>query len=225
MKTSAIRRSPAAFTLIEVLTVVSIVAILATMTFAAMQFAQRKSKEKQTVGVINDIMRALDEYKGDRGSYPRPAVDKKDEEAKIGDESWVVGPAKTIYQAVSGDGTDAIRNGEKASTGEQGSAQDEKDPSLGKIYMGSAIAPNKKQIQDKVKLDLVEADGETYYLIDPWRHPYRYQIVDLDKNGLPVEGATMHSASTLEIWSYGVLKKPEETEKAKRQWVKSWAPN
>lgn len=224
MKTTLLRR-PAAFTLIEILTVVAIVAMLATMTFAGLRFAQNKARQKQTVSTINNISRSIEEYQKERGNYPRPTIDLKDREITINGESWLGGPAICLYQVLSGDGTNAIRGGEKASTGEQGSSQDEKDPTLGKIYMDNVKAPNKQQIEDKVKMDLVDVDGDAFYLIDPWRHPFRYQVQELDKNGLSANLDEMFSASKFEIWSYASLKKPDDTEEGQKEWIKSWSGN
>ncbi len=225
MKTTLNRRPCAAFTLIEVLTVVAIVAMLATMTFAGLRFAQNKSRQKETISNITNINRCIEEYRAERGNYPRPDIDVKDKEITVKGETWIAGPAMALYQVLSGDGTDTLRGGEKESTGEQGSSEDEKDPSLGKIYMDNVKAPNKEQIADNVKMPLVEVDGDSFYLIDSWRHPFRFQVQEVDKNGMSTNLDEMHSASKFEIWSYGTLKKPDDTEAGKKEWIKSWDAN
>src|SRR5262245_6827635 len=95
------------FTLIELLVVITIIALLAAMGFLAMQFAMNKSREKDTQTLINNISRAIEEYKDDHGNYPRPAEDKAT--TVVSNETYVIGGAKMLYQVLSGDGTDNIK--------------------------------------------------------------------------------------------------------------------
>jgi prepilin-type N-terminal cleavage/methylation domain-containing protein len=212
----------AAFTLIEVLTVIAIIAMLAALGFAGLRFAQNKAREKKTINILADITKALEEYRQERGSYPRPA--QEEDEFQIDGESYKVGGAKMLYQVLSGDGTDAIKGGgDKMPNGQQGSAEDPKDPGAGKIYMDTVVAPTEQQIKDKKKAEMVESSGDNgYFLIDPWRHPFQYQVPQVDKNGIASDKINMHSGSRFEIWSYGALKKPEATEEAQKEWITTW---
>ena len=49
------------FTLIEIIVVVSIIAVLATMTVGGLSFYKRKAAENKTKGCIGSVSRALDE--------------------------------------------------------------------------------------------------------------------------------------------------------------------
>jgi prepilin-type N-terminal cleavage/methylation domain-containing protein len=221
MKRALLSTRRAGFTLIEVLTVVAIVAMLAAMGFAGLRYAMNKSREKDCVALIASIGKSIGEYKDDNGNYPRPASD--DEQTSIDGETYKISGARTLYQVLSGDGTDAIKGGEKPSTGEPGSAQDDKDPSLGKIYMDTVVAPTKKQVEEKKKLKLVDAAGDTtFFVIDPWRHPFQYQLPEYDKNGLKTTSMETYSDANYELWSFGPLKKPETTEEAQKEWITNW---
>lgn len=209
------------FTLIEILVVVTIIAMLAAMGFLAMQFAMNKSREKDTVTLIQNISRAVQEYKDDHGNYPRPAEDEAT--TVVNDETYVSGGARMLYQVLSGDGTDQLKNGEKVSTGEQGSSQEEKDPLLGKIYMDSIKAPTEKMRKEKKPEKYVDAgEGDTFFVVDPWRHPLRYQVPERDKNGIITNLIQFHSDSAFELWSYGPLKKPLEEDEDQKKWITSW---
>ena len=209
------------FTLIELLTVITIIAMLAALGFVAMQFAINKGREKDTISLITTVSAALKSYRDDNGNYPRPA--NAEQTTVVKEETWVVGGAAMLYQVLSGDGTTAIRNGEKLPTGEQASAKDDKIPFSGKIYMDSIIAPTKKQREEKKQAKNVEADGEeSFYVCDPWRHPLRYQVPDRDRNGVVTDDIKMHSDSDFELWSYGELKKPEDTDEAQLKWIGNW---
>jgi prepilin-type N-terminal cleavage/methylation domain-containing protein len=215
---STLRRG---FTLIELLVVITIIAMLAALGFVAMQYATNKSREKETIGLIENIARAIQEYKDDRGNYPRPA----EEEATtvVSNETYVVGGAKMLYQVLSGDGNDAIKGGEKVPTGEQGSAEDEKDPLAGKIYMDTIKAPSQKMREEKKPEKHVDAgEGDAYFVVDPWRHPLRYQVPERDKNGIVKEDIKFHSDGSFELWSYGKLKKPDDDDEAKKKWIANW---
>jgi prepilin-type N-terminal cleavage/methylation domain-containing protein len=214
----------AAFTLIEVLTVIAIIAMLAALGFAGLRYAMAKSREKETVNFIGDVSKSIEEYRQERGNYPRPA--DPEEETTTDGQSYRVGPAKMLYQVLSGDGTDAIKGGDnKIPNGQQGSAIDPKDPNgPGKIYMDTVVAPSEQQIKDKKKSKWVETSGESaYYLIDPWRHPMQYQVPEVDKNGIIANSAKLHGGSSLfELWSYGTLKLPDESEEGKKEWITNW---
>lgn len=69
MKTPS-RRNPAAFTLIELMTVITIIVILASVVVGGMGFVrERQAKEKARVQ-IGLISKALEDYKHDNGTYP-----------------------------------------------------------------------------------------------------------------------------------------------------------
>ena len=221
MKSHRSLRPRAAFTLIEVLTVVAIVAMLSAMGFAGIRFAQNKSRQSDTIALLWDIGKSIQGYYDDQGNYPRPAMEE--EETQIEGTSWKIGGSRMLYQVLSGDGNDAIKGGEKMSTGQPASSKTEEDPDAGKVYMDTIVAPTRQQIEDKKKLKLVEAAGDTgYYVIDSWRHPLQYQIAERDKNGVVTNDIKMHSASNYELWSYGIVKKPEEGEEAQAKWISNW---
>ncbi len=209
------------FTLIELLVVVTIIAMLAALGFVAMQYAINKGREKDTQALISNIGAAIQSYKDDRGSYPRPANDELTTVVK--NETYKMGGAAMLYQVLSGDGTNAIKGGDKIPTGEQGSAQDEKDPDLGKIYMDTVVAPTRKMREDKKQAKYVEAEGdENFYVCDPWRHPLQYQVPERDKNGQITNDIEMFSSSDYELWSYGTLKKPDDSEESQLKWITNW---
>lgn len=224
MKSQPVSSTRSAFTLIEVLTVVAIVAMLAAMSYAGLRYAMKKSKEKDTIALLADVGKTIQEYRDEQGNYPRPAV--PDENITIEAESWRVGEAKMLYQVLSGDGTDAIKGGEKLPTGEQGSAKEDGVEFSGKVYMDTVIAPTKQQVEDKKKLKTVATAGDSsYYVIDPFRHPLRYQVAEKDKNGKITNDIEMHSASAFELWSYASLTKQDDGEEGQKKWITNWGSN
>jgi len=59
-----------AFTLIEMMVVIAIIAVLASLTFGGMSYYDQKMKYSRTEVLIASIERALEDYKSDNGSYP-----------------------------------------------------------------------------------------------------------------------------------------------------------
>ena len=63
-------RAEQAFTLIEILVVIGIIAILASLVLAAAKSVQNKGKRSRAEGEIAAIAAALESYKADNGDYP-----------------------------------------------------------------------------------------------------------------------------------------------------------
>src|SRR4051794_20927715 len=92
-----------AFTILELLIVITIIIILAGLTIATMGYAQSKARRSRAEAEIAAISAALENYKADNGVYPAASP-----------SGSVANHA--LYQALTGDGNDAI-GGAVKSTG------------------------------------------------------------------------------------------------------------
>ena len=72
MKNTQTRDKSSAFTLIELLTVITILSILMGMAMAIISFAQGKAAEDKTRGAMSAIKAGLERYKVRNGEYPEP---------------------------------------------------------------------------------------------------------------------------------------------------------
>jgi|SRR5579871_2317101 len=63
-------RGKLAFTLVELLTVIAIIGILAGLIVGASKYAVTKSKRSSAAGRIAALEAALEDYKADNGGYP-----------------------------------------------------------------------------------------------------------------------------------------------------------
>ena len=103
-----------AFTLIELLTVISILAILMALTIAGISFAQNKAAEEKTRAGLEVIKAGLSKYYNEYAEYPVPVDNSGD-----GKEGAIA-----LYQALSDDGDNELLGGEGiASDGREGSGK------------------------------------------------------------------------------------------------------
>ncbi|MDQ3622510.1 MAG: prepilin-type N-terminal cleavage/methylation domain-containing protein [Verrucomicrobiota bacterium] len=68
------RFTPGAFTLVEMLTVMAVIAILASLIIAVNGYVQRKAATARAEGEIAAMSAAAESYKADNGTYPRIAA-------------------------------------------------------------------------------------------------------------------------------------------------------
>jgi prepilin-type N-terminal cleavage/methylation domain-containing protein len=74
MRSLTHRFRPTSFTLVELLTVMAIIAILAALTIAAYTGVAKNSMRSRTHTEIEALSAALESYKADNGGYPSPAT-------------------------------------------------------------------------------------------------------------------------------------------------------
>lgn len=193
-------RSRSGFTLIELMVVMIIIALLVTITVAVLGFAQKKGRISKAEVMIKALSLSLEKYKNDQGEYPEPQ-----NEAQMGDfggENIEMGAAAMLYQAVSGDGTDAIFGGSKPSQGEPGTANE--------AYMEQARVGNNS---------FVRKVGESYVLIDPFGNPWQYRRYDEDRGS---SNEPWTNNPTFDMWSYGLDETFGDEADQNVKWVTNW---
>ena len=107
------------FTLIEIMTVITIIGMLAALGFAGFQMAVNKGNAKNTISRLAGLQLGLEGYKTDNGEYPE--VLNQEDSTDVGNATYQVGGAKMLYQVMTGDGDSAIKGGGTSSTGVLGS--------------------------------------------------------------------------------------------------------
>ena len=89
------RKFARAFSLIELLIVISLIALLAGMVLAAAGGIQNNMVKKRAVALLAEIEGGLDDYKIDHGTFPLNEAENRDAAAKEG--------AAVLYRHLSGD--------------------------------------------------------------------------------------------------------------------------
>ena len=148
MKNFRTRKNKSAFTLIELLTVITILAILMGLSMAIISFAQGKAAEDKTRGAMSAIKAGLERYKVRNGEYPEPM-----ENSGSGTSGAI-----TLYQALLDDGDDEIFGGpNNPSDGRPG--EEMLVDLLGKGLVG-------------------DDESGIWYLKDGYDRPFMYQVYD-----------------------------------------------
>ncbi|MBP7950938.1 MAG: type II secretion system protein [Verrucomicrobiales bacterium] len=197
------------FTLVELLVAIGIVALLATMAVGYMQLANKRANIRSTEQRIKAIEMWLEAYKQDNGEYPDAADEKATTEVAGG--TYTCGGAMAIYQAITADGNDQIK-GYRARTdrGEQaGASRGEIGWTNGTIYAQDMNTdPEKKGWYKKI--------DEKWMFVDAFGHPFEY------KKSEGPNDEEINNRESYDLWSYGTLKVPEESDEARQSWIKNW---
>jgi len=192
--------------MVEILVTISIIALLASLSIVAMGHANRTSNREKTKAYLKAIELNLERFRNDNGSYPRPKEGSDGIMTTVGGNNYSMGGAITLYQALTGDGDDAIEDGTTGSQGQAGSLRD------AIVYWPDAD-PNGSQRISR------EADGK-YYIADGFGAPFQYKVpppVD-PRNPDNFESLRLeyNNPRSYDLWSFaGDI----ENEKA---WVKNW---
>jgi prepilin-type N-terminal cleavage/methylation domain-containing protein len=197
-------RARAGFSLIELLVVISLIAMLASISIVGISAASKNARTKETGTRVKLIEGGLEAYKTEQGEYPQEvAWDRQAAMPKNGG-SWPAGGGACLYQALFGDGTSEIagfqaKNGESpgSSTGEYGSSGTP-------VYI--------KDLGGKKESYVVEAGG-LHILIDGFAHPIAYRRYDKNQD------AEFENEGTFDLWSYGTLDSPSNSDADKRLWI------
>ncbi|MEA3210439.1 MAG: hypothetical protein QOE70_3496 [Chthoniobacter sp.] len=212
--------SPRAFTLIEMLVVMAIIAILAGLVLSIQGLAQTKSARAKAEAEIKAMTLGIESYKGDNGTYPRSAdtdnLDPRRDGTPSGSGSDIYQKASLyLYTSLSGDFKPE-------------GAPDGKPEAENKVYLAEffkpAILGGKKDSDGKLL--------QVKYLQDPFGNSYGYSTkgakaeeefqtsLRLDPK-LPRPATFAGFNPTFDLWSTGgSTKGVTAAEQAK--WIKNW---
>jgi prepilin-type N-terminal cleavage/methylation domain-containing protein len=212
------------FTLVEMLIVITIIAILAGLTMGAYTYAMRSSKRRLTTGTFEAVKSALDNYNTEFGEYPEP-VGKGQMMELIPGKSYDTSGAACLYQALSGDGYDKIK-------GVSGSGDNTSGSSDGKTE-GVEV---KNIMLKEMPQSMYIRRGSAFLLVDGFGRPFQYikaKPADTASSGTgntSEEDKVVTINTTYDLWSYGedevnITKKSSDALKDPKtaiKWIKNW---
>ncbi len=188
-----------AFTLVEMLIVVTIISMLAALTMGGYTYAMRASKRRTTIGTFEAIKLALERYNTEFGEYPQAAATNQMAQFPPGLVTYDTAGAACLYQALTGDGFDQIKGvtSSGSSGGGSGGSSD------GKVEGAAEI---KNKMFAEIPQTIFTRKGSAYILIDGFGHPFQYlkaatPTVTTGSGGNSTDTPTTIN-STYDLWSY-----------------------
>jgi prepilin-type N-terminal cleavage/methylation domain-containing protein len=207
------RSSPQGFTLIEMITVVAIIVILAGLVISVSGLVNQKANRTKAEGEMKVIYGKLDEYKNDNGIYPQTdETDKLDPRVDVSPTAGKYVRANLkLYSALTGDF-------------EPADAPDGKPEKGNKIY--HTFPPS----QLNYVKDGSGGVASVRYISDPWGNPYGYSTAAnkleteyrkaVRKNPTAPRPTELEGYNpTFDFWSTAGA----TTLTQKSKWVRNWA--
>lgn len=225
-----------AFTLIELLTVMAVIAILAGLVLEIGGYAQKKAAMARATTEIHAFETACESYKSDNGNYPHQPLASGGSIQSGGvvpsDYLYPAGPSASgnsapsnttyqqasleLYEALSGD---LSCTGTGGGPGTKNYIADFKPDSFGRSSMTTPVGTN----------------NPVLYLADPYQNCYGYSTAEATAitSGSTVNGGTTYGYNaTFDVWSTGGSHAtpytgsgttgPNAPGDPQLQWIKNW---
>ena len=205
-------RTVAAFTLAEMLIVVTIIGLLAALTLQGYTYAMRASKRRVTEASITAIQSSLERYNDKFGEYPEPTSLGETLEILPG-RTYNVSGSRCLYQALRGDGFDAIQGGENGG-GENGAS----DGNFQEDEIEAVLFKDMPPAMWRVV-------SGSYLLVDGFGLPFQYIKAESDPAETPI---TINP--TYDIWSFAddevhtssTSTDAQDDPTISNKWIKNW---
>lgn len=207
------RPTPRGFTLVEMITVVAVIIILAGLVISVSGLVSQKANRSRADAEIKVMANHLDSFKRDNGTYPRTEdTDKLDPRVDASPTSsrYILSNLQ-MYSAVSGDY-------------EPEGSPDGKPETNSKVYYSFA------RTQLNFTKDNTGNPATIRYVSDPWGNPYGYstaaaeleaeyraQVRKDPKSARPTDLRGFNP--TFDLWSTAGA----NTVTQKGKWVRNWA--
>ncbi len=172
------RHGSAAFTLVEMLAVITIIVILAAVVVRGMSFVTEKQAAEKAKIQVALLCKALEEYKSEQGSYPatQDTVDGK-------------GQSDILFKALY---WDSDNDGEGAAVGSGKGDEDQK------VYLQDLDPTSKAQGWTSGT-----ANAKTK-ILDPWGNEFRYRSAKGPSNGSTAASPNQNTQNPdFDLWSAG----------------------
>jgi prepilin-type N-terminal cleavage/methylation domain-containing protein len=218
-----------AFTLVEMLIVITLIALLAALTMGGYTYAMNSTRRRLTTGTFETIKLGLERYFTEFAEYPQASGSNLMANFPPGLVSYDMSGAACLYQALTGDGFDQIKGVTNASNtaagGSSGSSSNGKTEGLSEL---------KNKMLTEVPNTILTRKGSTYILIDGFGHPFQYVkaavAVIPAGGGTPPTPISITINSTYDLWSYSedvvnTTRKSIDTlsnTTLSAKWIKNW---
>lgn len=192
------KKLQAAFTLVELLTVIMVIAVLAGLVLSTAGYVQKKAATSRATAEIAALSAACESYKADNGIYPREndsSTDNLNARAS-GDPNSYKAASLFLYKQLSGDvDNDADRKVDPEKT-----VYFEFPPKM----LSPTLTTSPKKVD---------------YIQDPFGYAYGYSTANQKFQENP-SGAEKGYNPTFDLWSTSGGTKNDST--ATARWIKNW---
>jgi prepilin-type N-terminal cleavage/methylation domain-containing protein len=183
------------FTLVELLTVMAIIAILVALVLAASGGMMNKAARNRASTEIQGMSAALESYKADNGIYPLAP--------------GLLTNSMYSYSSLDGTSTAYLTNSETLYQTLSGQTNYNDPPlSAGKSYMAFKVS----QLGNATVASGTSGAGATTYVKDPWNYSYGYSTGT-------AASAPFNGAGFFDLWSTGGRLAAKANTNA---WVANW---
>ena len=188
-------RAGGAFTIIELLVVMTIIIILAGLTLATVGYVQKKGARSRAEAEIAAISATLESYKADNGIYPRDATSSTTDDLdarSATDPAMYQAASLFLYKQLSGDSSASLR-----------------PPADAKIYFSF-----KPQMLGRTK----DSNGNlaaVSYIRDPFGNSYGYSTA------YQKDSSKGYNA-TYDLWSTAAYVASTSSPAPQDSWIKNW---
>ncbi len=169
------------FTLVEILIVVSIIAVLMSLVLGALSMAQNNAKKAQAANMVNLLSNALEKFYEDEGYYPGAKMEPDENAFPL------------LYEALLGDPSE---EGSKAGRGAPYLEVKEND-----VFW---LPDEETEDYEKAGFDELNDPEIDKFILDPFGNPIWYRV-----NKGREKAEYMHRTRKFDIWSLGENKKNE----------------
>jgi len=187
-------RTAGAFTLIEMLTVIAIIGVLAGLIVPAVVSSIRQARIKAAENDIHNLALALEAYCADWGCYPPDSMEPNPTVMELDDATHPSTPAECLVFYLGTRFTPASTNG---NVGLGGASASLAPPGMGRreAYATRSCGPYMDFRGEQLRLFRQGAPWPS--MVDPWGQPYLYN----SPGGL--YGEPKHNTTKFDIFSVG----------------------
>jgi len=196
------KKRSVAFTLIELLTVIAVIAILASLILAAGSGVVIKAKRSRASAEVQALSGALEAYKTDNGVYPAatgmygPPTTTYPPDPVTANVTLYQASSEVLYAALTGTST----------------------------INATPVAGTKSYISLKSSQIATITSGTTTvsYFQDPWKNPYGYSTTgtSITTGSTTTTYAPNNGSSAFDLWSTGGTTGAKSTDAA--DWLSNW---
>ena len=174
-----VARLAAGFTLVELLTVMTIIAMLATISYPLIGLVQDRQRSGRAKSDLDALGLALEHFKLTNNTYPEFVANNKDL-SSFKDDAWGYSDEKksseALFLALAGWHNETGEELEFTGSGQGNDSRPKGYLNLNDFKFGAEFSGRELREQlEKLSANEQPVPPKGIYFVDPWKHPYLYK--------------------------------------------------